>query len=704
MCGKGRNIAEAAFWKRYPTWAQFPVRDIRNQGFRLNGLEFRGSMDRHVTLGTKTREDVDFKAHVAKLEVDPANLAGYGNPQLNPKCAYDGAAKFGGKDIKLSEENLSALDLAFQWTTKHFAPYCSDAGMISMTDAINDLDLTTSPGFPWSMKYGSKKDFLHSADSGYLKIFWDNLGSDKGPNTVWSNSLKDELRPIEKVRSGNTRVVHGAPVEHVVATNMFCLEQNRQFYSSHLMSASAVGLNPYAGGWDRLYRKLKRFNRGFALDEKSFDTTMIALLLSKVRDMRWKWLERTTPPQNRAELKAKFWALYDDIINTVIVTPLGEFIQKFRGNPSGSSNTVVDNTLVLYAMLAFCWIKTVSRSYAEFESKTAKALYGDDNTFTVCESVIDKFCGTNIRKWAAEIGINVKDVNLQPRPVLELDFLKKNFVLAGRIAVFAPLDSWKYVSSLLLRTKKNATPALRLGRACAIRQLVFFSTAFPIVDSWCKKLIETHDGECTEQVEWDLAKAQYQTEHEIVKSYVGYESFSFPTISKVDVDTCLKMSEEKKKDAPLPGKNVVRNRRRRAARNARRKQNGSYFATGGTSYQGSVPVIYEALGAQTPISADVFAGLNLGSSGAWRITGLRCTLVAPDPKGIGLVTMQAANRHVTGPLVQSPTLTIQTPSPWSVLGAPAMGIGIKFHGVQVDPGCMLTLTASVEMRVKPPDF
>ena len=43
------------------------------------------------------------------------------------------------------------------------------------------------------------------------------------------------------------------------------------------------------------------------------------------------------------------------MVNSVIITADGNIVQKSTGNPSGSVNTISDNTLALYWLLAYAW-------------------------------------------------------------------------------------------------------------------------------------------------------------------------------------------------------------------------------------------------------------------------------------------------------------------------------------------------------------
>jgi hypothetical protein len=482
------------------------------------GVPHCGSFKRHTTATTKVKRDVEFYNHLLSLGYTPAQLRRYGNAALKHNIVYKGIDKYKPRETSFDE---SILQLAISFADRHFGPYMEGVGMATQSEVIQALDESKSPGYPWNLIYKDQQEFLDSADTAYLNRHWQDLVTEQGPWSIWASSVKDELRPIQKVVTGASRVVHAASVEMKVSLNRYCLKQNEAFYDSHLLTFSAVGINPYSGGWDRVYKKLSTHPRGFALDEKDYDTSLHACLMRGIRDLRWRWLNLGLPDDSDDAIR--FRNLYSDIIKSRLITPLGDIFAKGGGNPSGSPNTVVDNTIALFILLAYAFIKATDGTYSDFIKFVEALLYGDDNTLTVAEEIIDVFNGRSIKSSLAEFGVVVKDENLDPRPLEELDFLKKKFVDVGGVKVFCPLDPEKHLHSLLLRSKGGV--AEKLARACAVRQLVFFSSTYPIVDDWCKHLIRNYKGPQTD--EWKEALAQYLPPQQIAASYmVPMESLS----------------------------------------------------------------------------------------------------------------------------------------------------------------------------------
>jgi len=170
-------------------------------------------------------------------------------------------------------------------------------------------------------------------------------------------------------------------------------------------------------------------------------------------EIRWDML---ADEHKTAENSLRFQRLYDDIVHSVIVLENGELIQKHTGNPSGSANTIVDNTMILFRLFAYAWIELVENkfgkanaasyaaaitddvskrnyegdvfgSYEDFMSNVEAALNGDDNTFTVSQLCVDWFNPKTIAPIWSGIGITTKTPCEEPRALKDVQFLSQGF-------------------------------------------------------------------------------------------------------------------------------------------------------------------------------------------------------------------------------------------------------------------------------------
>lgn len=391
------------------------------------------------------------------------------------------------KSISKYDKTQPVLDdgawlLAGEWTKTHFLPMCGSA-VLDEQIVLSEMDLTTSCGYPASLQYSKKSDLLggmafetigcQTLTSSILSDFWDVIGSENENNIVpiWTCSQKIEMRSVEKLRENKVRTFTAAPIEHSCATNRLCLDMNNKFYSMHDSSWSYVGGTKFLQGWDKLYHRLNKHNNAFELDESEYDSSLFAKALLGQRDIRWSYLsECYQTPENRLRLGA----IYDSIINSIIVLETGELVQKHTGNPSGSSNTIVDNTMILFRLFAYAWIvlcnsRKENCSYLDFMSEVEAALNGDDNTFTVSDDVVGWFNPSTISPIWSSIGVTTKTPCETPRKLSEVTFLSQGFRFDDVCGIWMPVPETERVLSSLCYGSNVDDIRFHLLRANALR-------------------------------------------------------------------------------------------------------------------------------------------------------------------------------------------------------------------------------------------
>jgi len=410
------------------------------------------------------------------------------NPTL--KAAYRGIKKYDREIIATftpAEENV-LLD----WLDREFGKSMQTAGLTDLLDT-DGMDLTTSPGFPWNVSYGTKRELVDSKHWEEVKERASNFGNLPTPRFVWTSSLKEEARSIQKLVQHNIRQFSGAPMEALLVGRHLFLQQNEQFYEEHLTTSSAVGMSLYNGGWNRAFTKLARFDRGFALDETEWDASLPPSFLKLVCKLRQRWLRRSVSVDQLKHVLDWSDQFYDEVINSTYVLPGGELIRKHIGNPSGSPNTVVDNTIALCALLMLTFIRKTGGNYVDWTEQVSALLYGDDNTFSVHEDIINKFNGLAVQEVAATLGITVKgdEQSLQPLPVQNLDFLSFGFQKHGNYVLPRYLKPEKLLASLAFRDLRGS-PALKLQRALAMRELLYGTAHFDEVSRYIQQLMKKY--------------------------------------------------------------------------------------------------------------------------------------------------------------------------------------------------------------------
>jgi len=459
-----------------------------------------------------------------KIDIPPE----WGLPVPNAEAAYQSMAKYAKSILPMSDDQVSMMNEAWEFTTRHFGLYMLDSKVLDYNEAKGHLDLSTSCGAPFSQLYKTKRE-MFEADSNidtFLQEDWFTLARDPNWTALFTNSLKEELRPEDKILANSIRTFTAGGVDITMHGTRLFVDMNEKMYESHLRSSSAVGMSPYYGNWDKLYTKLRAFRKGYALDESAYDSSLRTYMMWGCALFRWKMLaQEFKTEENLARIKT----YYRNLVWSLIIGPDGVIIMKQTGNPSGSVNTISDNTLILYTLLAYAWLQTAPenfKSYEAFEQETAKALVGDDNTWTVSDEAHEFF---NARSVIAEwnvIGVTTTTDSLEPRKADQLDFLSAHTVFIDGTAV-PVYNRVKLMTSLLYAPKEDITPETTLLRTAAMLSVGWTDLVFR---RFCRKLIhwllDTYDAVLFEDERWISAKTQIKDDSSYYRLFTGQRPFS----------------------------------------------------------------------------------------------------------------------------------------------------------------------------------
>jgi len=385
--------------------------------------------------------------------------------------AYKSVAKYDTKDPPINENSWK---LAVAYMERHFWPFMCKSSVLEKDIVLQQMDKTTSCGYPWSLKFQNKTEMLKSDSALVIDDYWDNIAQITDViMPIWTNSQKIELRHVDKLAEDNVRTFTASPIEQSVACNRLCLDMNNKFYASQGKTWSKVGMSKFNQGWDILFRSLAKNKQGFALDGSRFDSTIMRRALWAVCVFRWKCLcKDDQTPENWTRLHHVYYA----IINSLIVMEDGLLLIKMLGNPSGSSNTVVDNTLILFVYFAYAYIEMCKQNhmcpeYTDFMNWVQAALYGDDNSFTVNDKLIKDFNANSVATVWKTFGLIATTDDWEPRDVKDLDFLSNKFRYDDDLQLYLPVPDFdKTVSSLMYGAKHGVDNIIyHYLRACALR-------------------------------------------------------------------------------------------------------------------------------------------------------------------------------------------------------------------------------------------
>lgn len=508
----------------------------------------------------------------AKIDLE----TNWGLPIPNAEAAYVSMGKYAKDILPMSPIQVKAMNMAWDWTERQFSPYMKNSKIRSLEEAVGHLDMSTSSGFPFNIKYPKKKDLFEQMPeiNEWLEEDWNTLATDPNWTSVFKNSLKEELRTAEKLAANSIRTFTAAAVDATIHGNRLFGDMNEKMNNSYLKTASCIGMSPLKGNWDRLYQKLRRFRLGYALDESQYDSSLRSYMMWGCARLRWNMLsEELRTPDNMRRIQT----FYRNLINTLIISPEGVLIMKLTGNPSGSPNTINDNTLILYCLMAYAWIMTSpgsEKSYTEFELDTSKCLVGDDNTWTVSDEAHEFY---NARSVIAEwkiLGVTTTTDSLEPRAPEDLDFLSAKTVFYKGLAI-PVYERSKLMTSLLHAKLLHLTPAKTLERAGGL--MINGWSDLPMrkfTRSFVDWLIETYDDVCSQDPDWIRAKAGIALDGTLEDIYLGGQGFMCEPEERLISTIKRNMNTLK---VVMPKNKNSRTRRTRGARNGKVTQKSKKF-------------------------------------------------------------------------------------------------------------------------------
>jgi hypothetical protein len=482
-----------------------------------------GQIRRNPRYTNKRIMDPQLKCFVDEMGIDiPPE---WGLPTPNANASYKSLGKYGKDMLPMTDEMVEDMNLAWEMTSRHFGLYMRDSRVLDYPEAKEHLDMSTSSGAPFNTHYPTKKELFENDPDidAFLMSDWETMANEDMEWTcLFTNSLKEELRTEEKMMDNSIRTFLSGGVDAVVHGTRLFVDQNEKMNASHLKSSSAVGMSPLKGKWDQLYRKLKVFKKGYALDESQYDSSLRSYMMWGCARFRWNCLrkEDRTPENLRRIL-----VYYRNLVNTVVICPDGVLVMKKTGNPSGSVNTINDNTLILHTLLAYAWIRTAPAdmcSLAAFEAHTAKALVGDDNTWTVSDVAHEFFNARSVIAEWKQIGVTTTTDSLEPRKPEELDFLSAHTIFKNGQAL-PVYDRTKLMTSLLYANRAHLTPAITLERTAAMLSIGWTDIPFR---HFCRDVIDwlmvKYDPIMKDDPRWILAKCQVQSDERYLKLFLGH--------------------------------------------------------------------------------------------------------------------------------------------------------------------------------------
>lgn len=339
---------------------------------------------------------------------------------------------------------------------------------------------STSPGFPYSMRKGSGKKAYFGSEGPYVfdseecsLVFArvDEIIANAKKNIrmahIFTDFLKDELRPLEKVENMITRIISGAPLDYTIAFRMYFGAFMASFFRHHTVSSMSPGINPYSEWYMLASRLQSKGEKVFDGDFKRFDASEQPYVHWLILDVVNDWYD--DGPEN-ARIRSVLWL---ELVHSRHLGGNGldqRFIYQWnKALPSGHPFTTIVNSAYALFTLVYCYkeLKGDARTYWD---DVYSSTFGDDNINNISDGVSDVFNQVTVAQTMLDVfdltyTSGKKDGTLEPYSTLfECTFLKRTFVLDGACpgGWVAPLDltSFLYTSYYYKNTRDKKKDTL----------------------------------------------------------------------------------------------------------------------------------------------------------------------------------------------------------------------------------------------------
>lgn len=343
------------------------------------------------------------------------------------------------------------------------------------------IDRSTSSGYPWNCIlhplrgkkrfFGSSDDFeFDSKDCKELRqLCMDMIAKlklgERVPQ-VFTDSLKDELRPKDKVRSGKTRLFSAGNVALLIVSRMLFGAFQLFYVKNKIHNGGTLGMNPYSDDWHYLATQLLSMpdSNGTSYigagDYSGYDKSEVPL-----------------PHEMIVEEINKF---YDDdycLARKTLIQELTHSVHIFRGviyqwrggMPSGHPLTSLMNCIYNHVSFRMCWKKMLSDhedlvdlgDFA-FDNHVKLYVHGDDNVFAVSPKYSTLFTPEFISKAMMDtMGLDYTSEtkqrdNTEWRNITQVEFLKRSFRFDEELRQFVAPWRFSELMECLYWTKDNA--------------------------------------------------------------------------------------------------------------------------------------------------------------------------------------------------------------------------------------------------------
>jgi len=211
-------------------------------------------------------------------------------------------------------------------------------GLISVTDAVRNMDKKTGPGYNYYYDSSTKAEALQKHGQRIFDTHKRMLVGDPAAfvGQTATATLKDELRPVEKVAAGHLRIFQAMAVDHLLTCSVLFTEQNERLMINRSLHPITLGIQMPGPEFVSLMMSVYK---GYDGDGDGFDLHFGAKQAQLVRHLRKDFLGE--------EYHACIDHLYDSVFGGYCVEQGTVYHAPWQ--KSGWFNTGADGSLYMWA-------------------------------------------------------------------------------------------------------------------------------------------------------------------------------------------------------------------------------------------------------------------------------------------------------------------------------------------------------------------
>jgi hypothetical protein len=312
---------------------------------------------------------------------------------------------------------------------------------IELDDFAPGITRTTSPGFPLVYEgkgsgkgkqkwLGTDEYLLPDEIEAEMNLIELNAARAIRTPTIWTDTLKDERRPHQKIKDVKTRVFSAGPMCYTLVFRKYFLGFAAHCAKNRINNEIAVGTNVYSMDWHRIAERMQsKGKKVIAGDFSNFDGTLVSELLWAILDIINQFYD---DGDKNALIREVLWC---EIVNSVHVFGNSVYIWT-HSQPSGCPLTAIINSIYNSLSMRYVWMLVVPqelKNMQAFRRNVAMIAYGDDNIVNISDRVIGIFNQVTIAAGYAKFGMTYTDEaksgELIPfRSLEDVSFLKRTFL------------------------------------------------------------------------------------------------------------------------------------------------------------------------------------------------------------------------------------------------------------------------------------